>query len=139
MLAERTFWEKATAVHVYCKQQRSRGEGGGGGRLSRHWHDLMKLDDTGYAEKALGNRVLALSVARHKSMFFREKDRAGNWVDYGVAVSGGLQLVPDGPAYRVLADDYDRMLTDGMLLDDEEQFEDLMERCADIQRRANRR
>ena len=47
--------------------------------------------------------------------------------------------MPDGPAYRVLADDYDRMLTDGMLLDDEEQFEDLMERCADIQRRANRR
>ena len=84
MLAERTFWEKATAVHVYCKQQRSRGE-----RLSRHWHDLMKLDDTGYAEKALGNRVLALSVARHKSMFFREKDRAGNWVDYGVAAKAG--------------------------------------------------
>ena len=49
------------------------------------------------------------------------------------------KLVPAGPAYRVLSDDYDRMLTDGMLLDDEEQFDDLMERCADIQRRANGR
>ena len=132
MLAERTFWEKATAVHVYCQQQRSRGE-----RLSRHWYDLVRLDDSGYAEKALADRLLALSVSRHKSMFFREKDTAGNWVDYGVAVSGGLQLVPDGPAYRVLADDYERMLADGMLLDDEEQFDDLMERCANIQRRAN--
>lgn len=133
MLAERTFWEKATAVHVYCQQQRSRGE-----RLSRHWYDLVRLDDAGLAEKALADRALALSVARHKSMFFREKDTAGNWVDYKAAVSGGLQLVPDGPAYRVLSDDYDRMMTDGMLLDDEEQFDDLMERCADIQRRANR-
>ena len=134
MLAERTFWEKATAAHVFCLQQRSRGE-----RLSRHWYDLVRLDDTGYAEKALADRALALSVARHKSMFFREKDSAGSWVDYEAAVSGGLQLVPAGPAYRVLSDDHDRMLTDGMLLDDEEQFDDLMERCADIQRRANGR
>ena len=134
MVAERTFWEKATAVHVYCQQQRSRAE-----RLSRHWYDLARLDDMGFAERAMADRALALSVARHKSMFFREKDSDGNWVDYEAAVSRGLQLVPAGPAYRVLSDDYDRMLTDGMLLDDEEQFDDLMERCADIQRRANRK
>ena len=132
MLAERTFWEKATAVHVFCRQRRNRGE-----RLSRHWYDLVKLDDTGYADKALIDRPLALSVARHKSMFFREKDASGNWTDYLAAVSGGLQLVPEGPAYQVLADDYDRMLSDGMLLDDEERFDGLMERCADIQERAN--
>ena len=97
----------------------------------------MKLDDAGYAEKALANHTLALSVARHKSMFFREKDAAGNWVDYVAAVSGGLQLVPEGPAYQALAEDYERMLNDGMILDDEERFDQLMERCADIQERAN--
>ena len=134
MLAERTFWEKATAVHVFCRQQRSRGE-----RLSRHWYDLVRLDDTGCAERALADFALALSVARHKSMFFREKDATGNWVNYIAAVSGELQLAPDGPAYQVLSDDYDRMLTDGMLLDDEEPFDDLMARCAEIQRRANGR
>ena len=134
MLAERTFWEKATAAHVFCKQQRIRGE-----RLSRHWHDLVRLDDAGYAEKALADHDLALSVAHHKSKFFREKDAAKNWVNYISAVSGDLQLAPDGPAYQALADDYDRMLNDGMLLDDEEQFEDLMERCRDIQQRANSR
>ena len=134
MMAERTFWEKATAVHVFCRQQRSRGA-----RLSRHWHDLARLDDTGYADKAMADSALALSVARHKSMFFREKDAAGDWVDYAAAVCGDLQLLPDGPAYRVLADDYDRMLSDGMLLDDGEHFNELMERCADIQKRANSR
>ena len=133
MLAERTFWEKATAVHVFCRQRRSRGE-----RLSRHWYDLARLDDAGFAEKSLADRTLALSVARHKSMFFREKDSAGNWIDYEAAVSGELQLVPDGPAYDGLADDYARMLSDGMLIDDEERFEALMERCTDIQARANR-
>ena len=133
MLAERTFWEKATAVHVFCRQQRSRGE-----RLSRHWHDLVRLDDAGFAERALADRTLALSVARHKAMFFREKDAAGDWIDYEAAVSGDLQLVPEGSFYEALTDDYERMLSDGMLLDDEDRFEDMMERCGDIQARANR-
>ncbi len=133
MLAERTFWEKATAVHVFCRQQRSRGE-----RLSRHWHDLVRLDDAGFGERALANRTIALSVARHKAMFFREKDAAGHWVDYEGAISGDLQLVPEGSFYEALGDDYGRMLSDGMLLDDDERFEDVMERCADLQLRANR-
>ena len=134
MLAERTFWEKATAVHVFCRQQRTRGE-----RLSRHWHDLVRLDDAGYAGRAIADHDMALSVARHKAMFFREKDIGGNWIDYEVAVSGGLQLVPGSPAYEGLADDYERMVSDGMLLDDEETFEELVRRCADIQEKANRR
>ncbi len=133
MLAERTFWEKATAVHVFCRQQRSRGE-----RLSRHWHDLVRLEEAGFAERALADRTLALSVAQHKSMFFREKEATGSWVDYEAAVSGDLQLVPEGSFYEALADDYGRMLSDGMLLDYEERFEDVMERCADLQARANR-
>ena len=132
MLAERTFWEKATAVHVFCLQQRSRGE-----RLSRHWYDLVRLDDVGLAEKSLTDRILALSVARHKAMFFREKDATGNWIDYQAAVSGALQLVPHGSAYEALAADYSRMLSDGMLLDDEEGFDTLMTRCAEIEANAN--
>ena len=134
MLAERTFWEKATAMHVFCRQQRRRGE-----RLSRHWYDLVRLDDASFGQTALADRTLAQSVARHKAMFFREKDALGCWIDYEAAVTGGLQLVPHGLAYEALADDYARMLSDGMLLDDEEQFADLIERVAEIEGRANRR
>ena len=68
MLAERTFWEKATAIHVYCRQQRRRGE-----RLSRHWHDLARLDEAGIAAVALDDRELAQSVARHKAIFSWKK------------------------------------------------------------------
>ncbi len=132
MLAERTFWEKATAVHVYCRQERRRGE-----RLSRHWHDIARLDEAGIAEKALADRALALSVVRHKAMFFSENDIHGERIDYKEAVSGGLQLVPSGAANAALADDYAKMLADGMLLDENEPFDALMERCAAIEARAN--
>ena len=132
MLAERTFWEKATAMHVFCKRERGRGD-----RLSRHWHDLVRLDDGGYAETALADRKLARAVAQHKSVFFREKDVGGSWIDYQATVTGGLQLVPTGASRSVLADDYCRMLSNGMLLGDEETFDDIMGRCADIEARAN--
>ena len=87
--------------------------------------------------KSHADMPLAFSVARHKAMFFREKDAAGIWIDYKAAVAGGLQLVPTGVFYEALAEDYRRMLSDGMLLDDEERFDVLMERCTDIQFRAN--
>ena len=132
MLAERTFWEKATAIHVFCRQERRRGE-----RLSRHWHDLARLDDAGIAARALADRALALSVARHKAMFFTENDARGERIDYEGAVSGGLQLLPSGTAHSVLADDYAKMLADGMLIDENEPFDALMERCAAIEARAN--
>ena len=133
MLAERTFWEKATSMHVFCLRQRGRGD-----RLSRHWHDVTRLDDAGIVEKALAERALALAVARHQAVFFREKDAVGAWVDYEAAVSGKLRLVPTGPALDALADDYARMLANGLLPDDSESFEALIERCTDIEARANR-
>ncbi len=53
MHAERTFWEKATAIHVFCLQERLRGE-----RFSRHWHDIVRLDDIGIANSAIAARDL---------------------------------------------------------------------------------
>ena len=132
MLAERTFWEKATAIHVYCRQQRHRGE-----RLSRHWHDLARLDEAGIAESASEDRELARSVARHKGIFFVENDVNGKRINYHAAVSGALQLLPSGAAHAELADDYARMLADGMLLDENERFDALMKRCAAIEAQAN--
>ena len=132
MVAERTLWEKATSMHVFCHRKRGRGN-----RLSRHWHDLVRLDDAGYGEKAFADRDLALSVARHKSILFPEKDADGNRIDFEASVRGGLQLVPTGEAYALLADDYEAMLRADMLFNDLEPFENIMGRCADIEARAN--
>ena len=132
MLAERTFWEKATSMHVYCLQGRIRGE-----RWSRHWHDLVRLDDAGIAARALADHELALAVARHKAMFFRENDSNRQRIDYEAAVSGQLRLVPSGAAQEALAADYASMLVTGMLLDEDEPFGTLMQRCVLIEERAN--
>ncbi len=133
MHAERTFWEKATAMHVFCLQQRLRGD-----RFARHWHDVARLDEAGLAEAAFADRELAKAVARHKGMFFAEKAADHQWIDYGAAVDGALRLVPEGDALKALGEDYVRMVEDGLLLDDAEPFDALMARCADIAERANR-
>lgn len=132
MHAERTFWEKATAIHVFCLQGRLRGD-----RFARHWHDVVRLDESGFAAAAFEDRELAKAVARHKTMFFAEKAADRSQVDYVAAVNGSLQLVPAGDGAKALAEDYARMVDDGLLLEDAEPFETLMERCADIAARAN--
>ena len=136
MLAERTFWEKATAAHVYCRRERARGRRD---HLARHWHDLVRLDRTGFAERALADHQLATNVAKHKAIFFREKDHAGHWINYGAAVSGSLQLVPTEGARDQLAEDHRLMVESGILFDDWEPFDELMDACADLERRANSR
>ncbi|RLK45395.1 nucleotidyl transferase AbiEii/AbiGii toxin family protein [Cupriavidus plantarum] len=133
MHAERTFWEKATAIHVFCCQGRLRGE-----RFARHWHDLVRLSEAGIADMAIADRALASAVAGHKAMFFAERDKGGNPIDYTSAVNGGLQLVPAGDGRSALADDYRRMVDDGLLLDEAESFDVLMARCTDLSSRANR-
>lgn len=132
MHAERTFWEKATAIHVFCLQSRMRGD-----RFSRHWHDIARLDEAGIAALAMEDRALAEAVARHKTMFFVEKSADGLRVDYGAAISGKLLLVPSGDALVLLAEDYRRMTDDGLLVLEPEPFDNLMDRCANIARRAN--
>ena len=132
MRVERTFWEKATAAHVYCLQGRLRSE-----RFARHWYDLTQLEGAGLAQRALADRETANAVAAHKAMFFREKDTSGNWIDYEAAVTGGLQLVPAGDSLTALADDYARMVEDRLLIEEAEPFDVLMDTCRAIEEEAN--
>ncbi len=132
MHAERTFWEKATAIHVFCLQERLRGD-----RFARHWHDVVRLDEAGFATAAFADHELANAVASHKTMFFAEKAADRSAIDYTAAVNGGLQLVPAGDGAKALAEDYARMVEDGLLLEDAEPFDTLTARCADIAARAN--
>jgi hypothetical protein len=85
----RTFWEKATAAHVYCLQDKNRGE-----RFSRHWHDLAAIAATEQFGAIANDREVAEAVAEHKSWFFVEKDADGAVIDYRAAVRGHLKIVP---------------------------------------------
>ena len=133
MAAERTFWEKATAAHVYCLPGRLRGE-----RYSRHWYDLAAIAKTSYFAAACADQALAQAVAEHKSVFFIEKDATGNKIDYFAAVRGLLQLIPAGESLVVLEKDYAAMLEDGLLPLNQPSFSEIIEQCRIIQDEANR-
>ena len=133
MRPERTFWEKATAILAFCTQGSFRG----GARFARHWHDITRLDAAGFADSAAADRALAAAVAAHKSIFFAEAAPDGTPIDYRAAVTGALVLAPSGDARRTLAEDYQRMVGDGLLLDDAEPFDALLQRCRAIAVKVN--
>lgn len=132
MRVARTFWEKATAAHVYCAQARLRGD-----RYARHWHDLAAIARSPHFADAIADRTVASAVAEHKSRFFIEKDCAGQVIDYLAAAAGKLQIVPKGDALKELAADYARMIADDVMVRDAVPFDELMRRCADVAHAAN--
>lgn len=132
MSVARTFWEKATATHIYCAQGRIRGE-----RYARHWHDLAAIMRSSYFQAAIEDRAVARAVADHKTHFFSEKDAEGKVIDYFVAVGGELQIVPNGAARETLAMDYAKMLEDQVMIGDALPFDQLMTVCAEVAQRAN--
>lgn len=134
MAAERTFWEKATAAHVYCLQERLRGK-----RYSRHWYDLIAIAKTAHFTAACADYNLARAVAEHKSMFFSEKDTTGARIDYFSAISGALQLIPTDESLVMLEQDYIAMLEDGLLPPNQPSFAELIEQCGVIQDHVNQR
>jgi len=83
------------------------------------------------------DRPLARQVADHKMDFWRSKDSANQPIDYIAAISGSLQLVPTGEAFKALKADYVAMLDSGMLRDDPPQFDKLLERIAVLQGQCN--
>ena len=98
-------------------------------------HDSIEQES---GKLAIADRALSLAVARHKAIFFAEKDSAGTAIDYQAAVTGALQLVPHDKALESLSLDYAQMVEDGLLLDDAEPFGELLDHCRELQERANR-
>jgi hypothetical protein len=56
---------------------------------------------------------------------------------YGAAVTGALALAPGGDARQALAEDYQHMVEDGLLLDDAEPFEALLQCCQTLADKVN--
>jgi hypothetical protein len=127
MDVSRIFWEKATAIHVYCIQGKI------AHRFSRHCYDLMQLHLHDLARPSIADRDVAKAVAEHKSMFFRN-----TLVNYSDAVNGGLRLVPEGDALEALRQDYQAMISEGLLPGDPESFDFVISQCLAIQNEANR-
>jgi len=98
----RTFWEKATLIHVECQRSQFRS---GSNRLSRHWYDLTRLADHEIGRTAIKDIALLKDVLIVKETFFRSG--ASNYAD---CLTGELRLIPDEKMFEELRQDYQAML-----------------------------
>jgi hypothetical protein len=133
MSIARSFWEKATAMHVFCAQGRIRSE-----RYARHWHDLAAIARSPHFAAVIADRAVATAVARHKSCFFIETDADGQDIDYMATTTGHLKIVPEGEAKAALAKDYAAMLADEVTVGDALSFDELLEACASLEAKVNK-
>lgn len=116
----RTFWEKATLIHVEC----NRGEfHASAERLSRHWYDLAMLADLSIGKAALGNRELLADVVKHKKVFYH-----AGYANYDACLAGQMRLLPDDANLPALGEDFRRMIDAGMFVGDPPAFDAIIER-----------
>jgi len=103
----RTFWEKATLIHVECHRGRLVA---GPNRLSRHWFDLACFARHDAGRAALADRALLEDVVRHKTVFFN-----AGYAHYDHCLDSRLRLVPDDDGLAGLRSDYDAMRRAGIV------------------------
>ena len=125
----RTFWEKATLVHVECHRRRlaSHPE-----RLSRHWFDLTRLAAHDIGRAALADPELLEDVVRHKKVFFH-----AGYDNYDQCLDGRLRLVPDDDQLPGLQADYDAMRAAAIVADDAPGFDALVEQVRILEATVN--
>ncbi len=127
VLAERTFWEKATILH----QEAHRGKDKTlPPRYSRHYYDLYRLSRMSIRTAALTNFMLLHEVARFKMKFYRCP-----WARYEEAKPGTLKLLPPSHHVADLRKDYNSMQT--MLFGHIPTFDAIMEGLAALEAEIN--
>lgn len=101
LAAERTFWEKATILHMYANWPENKKLPL---RQSRHFFDFYKLITSNVKNLAEQDTNLLKSVAQHKKIYFRS-----GWADYDKARKGSLNLCPQNGLLKSLENDYKQM------------------------------
>ncbi|MFY0312532.1 nucleotidyl transferase AbiEii/AbiGii toxin family protein [Leisingera sp. D0M16] len=95
---ERTFWEKATILHMLYHQDTAKPLAD---RMSRHYYDMAQLIGHEARSRALSSLDLLDQVAHHKSVFFKAA-----WANYQDAKPGTLRLMPNKELTTALRKDY---------------------------------
>lgn len=127
LAAERTFWEKATVLHMwhYAPADKKFRD-----RQSRHYYDVVRLYEHELGKAAIRDTELLRKVARHKDVFF-----PATWARYADAKPGTLRLVPPDVRLPELEQDYRKMRE--MIFGEPPSFEHLVEVLREIERHVN--
>ena len=125
----RTFWEKATLIHVECHRGRLLKTPD---RLSRHWYDLAMLSNSWVFNKAFEQREVLLNVIEHKKAFF-----AASYTNYDACLNGSFKLVPADIELKSLSDDCQLMMKAGMFASAPPQFDQLIHVLSQLEEKIN--
>jgi hypothetical protein len=128
LAAERTFWEKATALHA---EHHRPADSPTPRYFSRHYYDIALLADTSHGKTAIADLKLLQQVARHKTLFFRS-----GWANYDAARPGSLRLLPTEERIKDLRVDYRQMAP--MIFDDPAPpFDGILKRIERLEKEIN--
>lgn len=127
----RTFWEKATLMHVECQRDEFRASAE---RLSRHWYDLAMLADQAHGQAAVADRALLADVVKHKKVFYN-----ASYANYDACLVGQLRLIPEDAALAALRDDFQRMIGAGMFIGEPPAFDAIVDRLRALETAINGR
>lgn len=126
---ERTFWEKATLIHVACNRENIKENAS---RLSRHWYDITMLAKHPSGKAAINNHELFNDVIQHKRVFFN-----ASYADYDACQAGNLRLIPNDDVTNELKKDYEKMLSAGMIYDEPPSFDEIMTNISIVEKAIN--
>jgi hypothetical protein len=114
----RTFWEKATLIHVECNRDRLLNTPE---RLSRHWYDLVKLSNSWVGKQAIQSIDILHDVIKHKKAFFYS-----SYANYDKCLAGQFKLIPKTSEIASLKSDYQKMRQANMFYGNPPEFETIM-------------
>jgi len=127
---QRTFWEKATLIHVECNNPNPKEKMN---KYSRHWYDLAQLGEGNIGESALSDLELLKDVVHQKSVLFPYPH-----ANYDRCLNGEFRLVPDAKLKDALAKDFSEMVTDQYFWEDPGTFENILGRLVGLQATINK-
>ena len=129
LAAQRTFWEKATALHAEAHRP---ADSATPQYFSRHYYDLAMLLDTEEGKAAASDVDLLVTVAKYKAIFFRS-----GWATYDTARPGTLRLLPSEARIKDLRADY-RAMAPMMFDESPPPFDEILAKVAVLEETVNK-
>lgn len=127
IVAERTFWEKATILHHEANRP---ADSKLPLRYSRHYYDLAMLASSIVKNNALADMRLLNDVVEFKLKFYPR-----NWAKYEECLTGNLKLIPPDRRLKTLHDDYKQMRT--MIFGNYSDFSDILAILQQLENKIN--
>lgn len=116
IVIQRTFWEKLTILHAEAHRPADKQLPS---RYARHYYDVYKLINAGFASEALKQADLLPEVVAFKQKFY-----PSGWANYDTATLAALVLQPSRHHLASLRTDYEQMQE--MLFGEKPDFDDIL-------------